>query len=333
MSVIFTPRAAAHLARRRRHRPAVVLPRARRLPGRGRDRQVRLHAHAHGLPAPLPAEVLGVRGGRRPARHPHPILREALVPPLAAAARWRSPRSPTSPPGTGHGLLRRVHGLPAEGARARRRACRRTPGELAEAACEIEIDVLKEPVGKQDQYVAAHGGICAYTFNPDGTRRRRAARALGARRSQEMRDNFLLFYTGEARSAADDPRRPGQAHPRAGDARDAREPPPHEGDRAREPRAARGGRPRAPTRELMHEHWENKRKRSPGWPTSTSTSSTRSRAQRRGRRQARRRRRRRVPARLRARDPTTRARRWPAAGAPELRVRLRLPGLHRQEYA
>ena len=44
-----------------------------------------------------------------------------------------------------------------------------TPGDLAEAACEIEIDVLKEPVGKQDQYVAAHGGICAYTFNADGT--------------------------------------------------------------------------------------------------------------------------------------------------------------------
>ena len=43
------------------------------------------------------------------------------------------------------------------------------PRELAEAACEIEIDILKEPVGKQDQYVAAHGGICAYTFNPDGT--------------------------------------------------------------------------------------------------------------------------------------------------------------------
>ena len=42
-----------------------------------------------------------------------------------------------------------------------------TPGALAEAACHIEIDVLGEPVGKQDQYVAAHGGICAYTFHPD----------------------------------------------------------------------------------------------------------------------------------------------------------------------
>ena len=44
-----------------------------------------------------------------------------------------------------------------------------TQGALAEAACEIEIDVLKEPCGKQDPYVAAHGGICAYTFEPDGT--------------------------------------------------------------------------------------------------------------------------------------------------------------------
>ena len=43
------------------------------------------------------------------------------------------------------------------------------PGALAEAACEIEIDMLGEPVGKQDQYVAAHGGICAYTFNQDGS--------------------------------------------------------------------------------------------------------------------------------------------------------------------
>ena len=42
------------------------------------------------------------------------------------------------------------------------------PGALAEAACEIEIDVLGEPVGKQDPYVAAHGGICAYTFRRDG---------------------------------------------------------------------------------------------------------------------------------------------------------------------
>ena len=167
MSVIFTPRAAAHQPRRRRNRPAVVLPRARRLPGRRGDRQVRLHAHPHRLPAALPAEVLGVRGGRRPAEIQHPILREALLrhwsgDPLEIAS------VADVPAGTGLGssgaftvcLLKAL-------ALARRMAI--TPGALAEDACEIEIDILGEPVGKQDQYVAAHGGICAYTFNPDGT--------------------------------------------------------------------------------------------------------------------------------------------------------------------
>ncbi len=44
-----------------------------------------------------------------------------------------------------------------------------TQSALAESAAEIEIDILHEPCGKQDPYVAAHGGICAYTFNQDGT--------------------------------------------------------------------------------------------------------------------------------------------------------------------
>ena len=40
--------------------------------------------------------------------------------------------------------------------------------ELAEQACHIEMDLLKEPIGKQDQYIAAYGGITAFTFHPDG---------------------------------------------------------------------------------------------------------------------------------------------------------------------
>jgi D-glycero-alpha-D-manno-heptose-7-phosphate kinase len=43
-----------------------------------------------------------------------------------------------------------------------------TPGEVAELACHIEIDRLGEPVGKQDQYVAAFGGVNCYEFHPDG---------------------------------------------------------------------------------------------------------------------------------------------------------------------
>src|SRR3954470_12885994 len=43
------------------------------------------------------------------------------------------------------------------------------PSELAEMACQIEIDKLGEPIGKQDQYIAAYGGITCFTFNRDGT--------------------------------------------------------------------------------------------------------------------------------------------------------------------
>ena len=43
-----------------------------------------------------------------------------------------------------------------------------SPAELAEQACEIEINRLHEPIGKQDQYIAAVGGITAFTFHKDG---------------------------------------------------------------------------------------------------------------------------------------------------------------------
>src|SRR5712671_6941011 len=42
------------------------------------------------------------------------------------------------------------------------------PHELAELACEIEIDCLREPIGKQDQYIAAYGGLTCFTFQKDG---------------------------------------------------------------------------------------------------------------------------------------------------------------------
>jgi D-glycero-alpha-D-manno-heptose-7-phosphate kinase len=76
-----------------------------------------------------------------------------------------------------------------------------TPGSLAEDACHIEIDVLGEPVGKQDQYVAAHGGICAYTFARDGSVAVEPLE-LSAETLEKLRRNLLLFYTGEARPAS-----------------------------------------------------------------------------------------------------------------------------------
>src|ERR1700750_2442848 len=42
------------------------------------------------------------------------------------------------------------------------------PSELAAQACEIEIEKLGEPIGKQDQYIAAFGGITCFNFHPDG---------------------------------------------------------------------------------------------------------------------------------------------------------------------
>src|SRR5947209_19486347 len=75
------------------------------------------------------------------------------------------------------------------------------PQELAEQACHIEIDLLGEPVGKQDQYIAAYGGLTCFEFRPGG---RVEARPL--RVSQEtlydLEDNLLLFFTGYSRAAS-----------------------------------------------------------------------------------------------------------------------------------
>src|SRR5882724_11751319 len=75
------------------------------------------------------------------------------------------------------------------------------PYELAAQACEIEIDRLGEPIGKQDQYIAAYGGITCFKFMPDGR-----VDAWPLKISEETRynleDNLLLFFTGYSRSAS-----------------------------------------------------------------------------------------------------------------------------------
>ncbi len=129
----------------------------------------------------------------------HPILREAL------SRHWNGrPLEIASvsdvPPGTGLGssgaytvCVLKALGL-AAGADA-------SPTELAETASEIEIDVLGRSVGKQDQYAAAHGGVRAYTFNPDHSVDVRPLELSEGTRNA-LRDRFLLFYTGRERSAS-----------------------------------------------------------------------------------------------------------------------------------
>jgi D-glycero-alpha-D-manno-heptose-7-phosphate kinase len=75
------------------------------------------------------------------------------------------------------------------------------PADLAEQACEIEINRLGEPIGKQDQYVAAIGGITAFTFHPDGRVEYRPVR-LAEETLFNLEDNLLLFFTGYSRSAS-----------------------------------------------------------------------------------------------------------------------------------
>lgn len=73
-------------------------------------------------------------------------------------------------------------------------------GDLAEAACHIEIDRLGEPVGKQDQYVAAFGGLNVYEFRPDDTV---AVTPLNLSDDtlREIEGRVLLFSTGIVRQA------------------------------------------------------------------------------------------------------------------------------------
>jgi D-glycero-alpha-D-manno-heptose-7-phosphate kinase len=75
------------------------------------------------------------------------------------------------------------------------------PADLAAQACEIELDRLKEPIGKQDQYIAAYGGVTCFKFLENGK-----VEAWPLKLSRETRDNLednlLLFFTGYSRSAS-----------------------------------------------------------------------------------------------------------------------------------
>lgn len=72
---------------------------------------------------------------------------------------------------------------------------------LAQKACEIEIDILGEPIGKQDQYAAAYGGLNLISFQPDGRVEVQPVIMLREHR-QEFSDNLLMFYLGGSHSAS-----------------------------------------------------------------------------------------------------------------------------------
>jgi D-glycero-alpha-D-manno-heptose-7-phosphate kinase len=131
----------------------------------------------------------------------HPIIREAMKLTGVTGPFLDIVSLSDIPAGTGLGssgsfttaLLRALHTLNRKFV---------APQELAEQACHIEIDLLKEPIGKQDQYIAAFGGITSFEFRPDEnvdvTPLKIPSEALA-----NLEDNLVLFFTGTARSASE----------------------------------------------------------------------------------------------------------------------------------
>ena len=130
----------------------------------------------------------------------HPIIREALKLAGVQERNLEIASMADIPAGTGLGssgsfttaLLKALHAV-----------CKNLvhPSELAEQACSIEIEKLREPVGKQDQYISAYGGITCFEFLPDG-RVQASPLNVSEQTLLELEDNLLLFFTGYARSAS-----------------------------------------------------------------------------------------------------------------------------------
>ena len=130
----------------------------------------------------------------------HGIVREALK--MTGLTQGREITSIADlPAGTGMGsssaftvgLLNALHAYAG---------CYASAEQLAAEACRIEIDILGEPIGKQDQYASAYGGLNHIRFNPDETVF--VDPVIGASQvREELGANLLLFYTGVTRAAGD----------------------------------------------------------------------------------------------------------------------------------
>jgi len=77
----------------------------------------------------------------------------------------------------------------------------RSPRDLAETACRVEIELLGEPIGKQDQYAAAFGGFQTYEFRADGAVTVTPV-AMDATARRALQGSCFLFYTGQMRKAS-----------------------------------------------------------------------------------------------------------------------------------
>jgi D-glycero-alpha-D-manno-heptose-7-phosphate kinase len=135
------------------------------------------------------------------------------------------------------------------------------PRELAEQACHVEIELLREPIGKQDQYISAFGGITCFTFRRDGTVEAQPL-ALHEDTRNALADNLLIFFTGYARSASN-LLRDQDTRTRQND-RSMIDNLHYVKDIGLRSKIALERGDLVAFGKLMHEHWEHKRKRSSG---------------------------------------------------------------------
>lgn len=129
----------------------------------------------------------------------HPIIREALLMQNLKTPQTEITTLADIPAGTGLGSSGSFTTALLKALYAHRRKLIH-PQELAEQACHIEIDRLDEPIGKQDQYISAYGGITCFTFHKDD-RVTAEPLKLDMDAMFDLEDNLLLFFTGFARSA------------------------------------------------------------------------------------------------------------------------------------
>lgn len=129
----------------------------------------------------------------------HPIIREAMAFMKMDGKRLELTSMADIPAGTGLGssgsfttaLLKTLHAYNRHLVH---------PEELAEQACHIEIDRLGEPIGKQDQYIAAYGGVTCFDFRENDKVEAYPLR-MSAETRDNLEDNLVLFFTGYSRRA------------------------------------------------------------------------------------------------------------------------------------
>jgi D-glycero-alpha-D-manno-heptose-7-phosphate kinase len=187
----------------------------------------------------------------------HPIVRAALA--LHPVEPVEIVSLADIPAGTGLGssgtftvgLLRALHAWKREHVSA---------SDLAEEACRIEIDLLGRPVGKQDQYIAAFGGVSCFSFHLDGSVDV-SPLELSTRTMHELEERLLMFFTGSSRTA-DELLDYQRKRTEAGD-ESMLEGLRRVGEIGVEIRDALVSGDVARFGALMHEHWVEKRERSP----------------------------------------------------------------------